>query len=520
MKLFVNPVRNSKMIWKKMKGIRSDQALSKISNVVNLIVFEFFIITFSFAEVRPPAAAGQFYPSEPEEISKMVEHFIAQASIKNIDGEIIALLVPHAGFVYSGSVAGWAYKNVAQKKFDKAVLVGASHYYPLKGAALYAEGSYSCLLKEFNIDENLAETLLKKSTLFEDLPEAHAREHSLEVQLPFLSKILPDIPIVPVIMNTEDIEICREVGEAIASAVQGKKVLLIASSDMSHYPKKETANKIDHTVLRALGTMDPSYLWITNRILLNRKEPNLSCTLCGEAAVLTVLFAAKKLGANRAVVLKYMNSGEVSYGDPSKVVGYGAVALIKSERGNASSPQPKLSIEEKKFLLNLAKNAIQKYEKTKSLPEFKLSQNVEMNLPSGVFVTLKKHGKLRGCIGSIQPQFTLTEAVIRSAISSAFEDHRFSPVQSEEIAELKVEISVIGRTRKVKNADVIRPYIDGVIVVQEGKSGLFLPSVWNEIYKKEDFLSELCEQKAGLDRNAWKDPKTELYVFTVDHFEE
>jgi hypothetical protein len=240
------------------------------------------------------------------------------------------------------------------------------------------------------------------------------------------------------------------------------------------------------------------------------------------------MYAAKELGADKAQILHYENSGDVT-GDRTRVVGYGAAAFYKKgtalESGkNKSKTEKKMSgfdISEKnqKELLKVARLSIENNLKTKQYSNYKTS-DPELLTPAAVFVTLTINGNLRGCIGTTEPHAPLYEAVNQLAVAAAVEDYRFAPLTLNELAKTRIEISVLSPLTKVASADEIKEGVNGVVVRRGGKSGLFLPQVWEQIPKKEEFLNELCWQKAGLEPAAWKDPQTELYTFTVFAFEE
>ena len=212
------------------------------------------------------------------------------------------------------------------------MLLGPAHREAVGGASVWSSGSFSTPLGEVSVDEKLARELLVASDLFEDSRSPHMAEHSLEVELPFLQETLKSFRIVPILMNTDNLEVCLQLGRALGKILAQRKALLVISSDLSHYPARETARRADRTSLLALERMDPEFLKQTSRILLERGEPELHCTFCGEAALLAGMEAVEALGAGRAELLKYANSAEVPNGDPKRVVGYAAVAFFRHPR--------------------------------------------------------------------------------------------------------------------------------------------------------------------------------------------
>lgn len=488
------------------------------------------------SDVRNPAVAGQFYPADAGELSETVDRFLGAVPAQNVSGTPVAILVPHAGYIFSGQTAAYAYKTISGKNIYNVVLIGNSHHFPLNTAAIYASGRFKTPLGEVEINKELAGKILANTKLAQDSTFPHNPEHSIEVQLPFLQRTLTNFKIVPILLGELSIEQCGELGSAIAKSINemglSQNTIIIASSDMSHYPSWANANMVDGAALKALEKFDPPVLKKTITNYLTSSIPNLSCVLCGEESVYTAMSAAKSLGANRVKVLKYTNSGETS-GDKSRVVGYGAVVFLKSEarKRPVQTAEQKSETEVRKMkeftvteknqkeLLKIARQSIEGFLKTGKMPKFDV-KDPELCAPSAVFVTLTKNKDLRGCIGTTAPQAPLYEAVSRMAVAAAFEDHRFSAVTPEELKDLHIEISVLSPMTRVKSADEIKQGTHGVVVRRGYRSGLFLPQVWEHFSKKDDFLNELCWQKAGLEPGAWKNPDTELYVFTVFAFEE
>ncbi|MBI5242234.1 MAG: AmmeMemoRadiSam system protein B [Elusimicrobia bacterium] len=469
------------------------------------------------AAKRPPAVAGGFYPGDAAELAKMVEGLLAATQAPKLGAPVIALLVPHAGYAFSAPVQAVGYK-AASDSYDVVAVFGAAHALRVPAAALYDIETFQTPLGDVPVDRNLTARLLQDKALFQDLPQAHAREHSVEVQLPFLIKRLrPGFKLLPILMNNDDPEVCARVGKAVAGALKGKKALIVVSSDLSHFPAGPLASKVDRATLLALERLDPDFFRRTSRILMGRGEKGLECTYCGEAGLLAAMSAARALGADRGSLLLYTNSAQTPLGESSRAVGYAAMAFIKSGKPPAS--EILLSPAQKKRLLKEARDVISLALEGKDI-EQALDADPALNLPSAAFVTLTEDGRLRGCIGTTEAQMTLKDSVAYGAYSAAFKDTRFRPVTKEELAKIHIEISMLSPSRPVKSHERIVPVKNGVILSQGARSGLFLPQVWEQLPKKEDFLAELCSQKAGLPTDCWKDPKTEFRVFTVAAFEE
>jgi len=429
----------------------------------------------------------------------------------------LALLVPHAGYEYSGRTAARAYGLLSPGRWDSVVVLGTGHYKEVEGAAIYP-GPYGTPEGSVPYDEGLARELLKEP-LFSLDPEAHLREHSVEVQVPFLRRRLGAFKLVAMVINTPDLEKARAIGRALAKAVRGRRALLVASSDLSHYPPALEARAVDQTTLEALATLDPDYFWLANRILLGRGIGGLDVAYCGQAAVAAVMVAAAGLGATEARVLELTNSGEAAPGHDSRVVGYAAVAFVRAGKKKPKAvfhlPEP-----EKQELLRLARRQISEYLATGTFLPVPLSANPRFNLPAAVFVTLRRRdGKLRGCVGSLEARESLAESVARNAVASAVADKRFPPLSAQELPEVRLSIDLLSRPAAVRGSSEIRPG-DGVILERDGRVGVFLPQVWETLSDKQRFLEELCSQKAELPRECYKEPRTRLKVFTADYFEE
>lgn len=280
--------------------------------------------------VRSPAVAGTFYPDSPEALSAQVGKFIDDAESTGTDGELIGLIAPHAGYVYSGHVAGHAYKQLLGQSFDTVVLLGLSHRYPIGTAAIYAHGAFRTPLGDIPIDEDLAADIMRLSGDLLDLPVAHADEHSLEVQLPFLQHLLSDFRIVPILLQDDSPENVIPLSQAITEATGDRSCLLIGSTDLCHYPTYQEARRSDQIVIDAIEHFDPDYLrQQMDEYMRVHPTENFHCMMCSTGAIYTTMQAAKALGGNRIAVLKAANSGDVPIGGRDQVVGYMAAGIYR-----------------------------------------------------------------------------------------------------------------------------------------------------------------------------------------------
>ncbi|MEA3560326.1 MAG: AmmeMemoRadiSam system protein B [Candidatus Omnitrophota bacterium] len=277
--------------------------------------------------IRHPVVSGIFYPSDARRLRLMIKNFLKAAGTVELEGELIALLVPHAGYKYSGSIAAWGYKLLEKNNFETIVILGPSHHLAHQGASIYNIGDYRTPLGIAKVNKKLCNEIIAEDEQISYYGPLHQREHSIEVEIPFLQVILQDFSLIPIVIGNRDIVTCKKLADALTRALKTKKVLFIASSDMSHYYEYAIANFIDEKTLRTIEKFSPSELM--------DKLNNGNVQLCGGSAVVTVMMAAKKFGADKVKVLKYANSGDTS-GEKNSVVGYTAVAFYKSSKKSVS----------------------------------------------------------------------------------------------------------------------------------------------------------------------------------------
>lgn len=469
--------------------------------------------------VRKPAMAGSWYPGTAKALSAEVDKYLEAAPISDQPGRLMALVSPHAGYMYSGPTAAYSYKNVAGMSAGTVVLVGPSHHAYFNGVAAYAAGVWETPLGEVQVDGELARAVIGQDPDYvKDQPSAHAQEHSLEIQLPFLQRALkPGFRIVPLMMFDHSLPACRRLATALAKAIGGRRdVLLVASTDLSHFHSDDKARKLDRTVADRVSRFDPEGL--------AADLESGKCEACGGGPVVAVMMAARELGADTAVVYRYQTSGDVS-GDRSQVVGYLAAGIYEAKNQNSKSKNQKaepgkLTAEERKELFRIARASVEAAVRDKPMPETSPLTPV-LGEKRGVFVTLKVRGQLRGCIGYIEAVKPLYRAAAEMAREAAVGDPRFPPVSEKELPLLEYEISVLTPKRQISDPKEFVTGKHGIIVERDGRSGVFLPQVAPEQgWDRETTLSYLCAHKAGLPADAWKDKRTKLYVFEAEVVEE
>ena len=467
-------------------------------------------------EIREPVFAGEWYPGQSDILSRDIRQYLQNVKEGKSEGEVVALVSPHAGYMFSGQVAAHAYQFIAGKSFDSVIVIGPSHRFPFKGASLWDRGGFRTPLGVVPVDTELSKKLMEKRKEIRFIPEAHSQEHSLEIQIPFLQIVLKSFKLIPIVMEPYwSWESCQSLASAIGETVRGKNVLLIASSDLSHFHSYDEAVKLDKILANHVDRFDPEGL--------NRDLKGGRCEACGGGGILTVMLAAQALGANQGKVLKTLNSGDVT-GDRSRVVGYAAGVFYKAVEGKEKMKEEKkvgidlgLNEEEKKTLHHVARTVIENKAKGKPAPDFKIESTI-LKENRGAFVTIHKKGELRGCIGYIEGHGPLYKTIEEMAEAAAFRDPRFTPVKEKELPELELEISVLTPLKKIKEAKEIQVGKHGIYIKKGWFSGLLLPQVATEYgWDHLTFLEHTC-QKAGLPSNAWKEKDTEIYIFSADIF--
>ncbi len=270
--------------------------------------------------IRKPAIAGSWYPGNPSILRKDIESYFASVPDLRLGGEIVGLIAPHAGYVYSGPVAAHAYNLVRDEKFAAVIVVGPSHRVAFHGVSIFGSGGYETPLGVVPVAEELAKDIKGFSSIVQEIPAAHLQEHSLEIQLPFLQVALGDFSFVPLVMGDQNESTCRDLAEAIHQAVGNKKVLIVASSDLSHFHNYHMAMQMDAIVLDHLQNADAAGL-------LENMDKGI-CEACGGGPMVVTMLVAGRLGAAKSRILQYANSGDIT-GEKSSVVGYGAVVYYK-----------------------------------------------------------------------------------------------------------------------------------------------------------------------------------------------
>jgi len=459
-------------------------------------------------EVRRAEWAGRLYPSSPGQLSAMLKDYLDKAEIDEVPSNIVALIAPHAGYIYSGHVAAYAFKAIKDMDLDTIVVVAFNHRKRYDAISVYDRGLFETPLGPLEVDRNLARKLILSHDKIYFNPEAFENEHSGEAMLPFIRYVFKDkkIKIVPLLVGYQTYENAEILGNSLYKVLKDKKnVMILGSTDMSHFHNYDEANKIDDHAIEILKELDPEALF--------EKAQTKECEFCGRGPVIATMIAAKMLGANSIKILKYANSGDVTSKKDS-VVGYLSAAFYKKEG------ERMLNDSQRKRLLEIARSSMESYARTKKMIDVKEDDPL-FNKTLGAFVSLHQNGELRGCIGNIIGTGPLCETIRNLAIESSAADPRFRPVTVSELDAIDLEISVLSELKKIDNPDEIKMGTHGVLVQSGFKSGVLLPQVATETgWSKEEFMSHLCVFKAGLPADAWKQGKIDIFIFTAEVFSE
>ncbi len=469
---------------------------------------------------RPAAFAGSFYPADQKRLESIIKNFGRQASMPDLEpsiegSDLRALIMPHAGYIYSGLTAAHGMMALEGRSYEKVVLLGPDHHLGFTGSAVTGFKFFDTPLGTIPVHPD-AQKLLSQPGLFDKYPLDNPKEHSLEVILPFLQVgLASSFSLVPVVVGKCDVEQTANAVEALLD----KETLLVVSSDLSHYLNYDAARKKD------LQTID-QILALDIKAFSSSKN-----SACGKnpLLVLMTIAAGKNL---KPVLLHYANSGDTA-GTKQQVVGYCAMAFFKKdnpEKQKASHKLHTVSAQQGLQLLRLARQTIGRKLKIQQEPVLVTDVYSDLTDPVynekfGTFVTIHLDGRLRGCIGSLEPERPLKDDVRANALNAAFKDPRFEPLTEPEFFKIRIEVSILSRPQTLSFSDgrdlvkKLRPGVDGVIIKKGMARATFLPQVWEQLPTPERFLSQLC-LKAGLPADEWENKSLTVQTYQVQYFEE
>jgi len=436
--------------------------------------------------IRNPYVAGYFYPASASEIRAMLARYMDKDAPKE---EAVGLLVPHAGYQYSGAVAGATISRINFK--DTFIIIGPTHTGQGKPFSVMVEGTWRTPLGEVEVDSELARKIVDLSEYAEEDYRAHREEHAVEVQLPFLQYIRPDVRIVPIILAGATSEIYKEIGRSIAGSIKelNREAVILASGDMTHREPQASAEEKDMKAVEAMLALDEDEL--------TRRYKDLRISMCAHGPVVTLIAAAKELGVGSAELVKYQTSGDAT-GDYDEVVGYAGVIFKKAGLHPIAA---------------LARETVETYVREGKKPAPPEELTPEMREKAGVFVSIHKLGALRGCIGTFEAQEeNVAGEIITNAVSSATRDPRFPPIAPDELKNLDYSVDVLTRPEPVEDESQLDPRKYGVIVEAGWRRGLLLPDL--EGVDTAAYQIDICRQKGGIS----PDEPVKLYRFEVKRY--
>lgn len=465
-------------------------------------------------DIRKPAVAGLWYPANRQKLEQVIEQLTVQARKTRItippNNQLKALILPHAGYIYSGLTAAHASLVLEGRRYRKVILLGPDHRVGFKNGAISDVKAYQTPLGLVRLHA-AAQKLRLHTGLFHPSRTSDRYEHSLEAIIPFLQAYLIEFELIPIVLGPSDIQQMADIIDPLLD----QDTLLVISSDLSHFLPYTAATERDRQTMDLILNQRPARL-------INREN-----SACGKIPILVLLELARRHQWN-SVLLHYSNSGDTA-GDKDRVVGYAAIAYFEESNPSGSTTVDRYNFSQKQGqdLIKLARLTIMDRLGVK-VDTTALAKDLAkpcFQKRCGSFVTLKKGGRLRGCIGNLSPKFTVREGIKRNSIDAAFHDPRFPPLKPDELENIKISVSILTQPQPLeytKSADLLaklRAHEDGVIIRKATAGATFLPQVWEQLPTPEKFLTHLC-LKAGLPSDAWQKSRLEVWTYQVQYFEE
>lgn len=464
---------------------------------------------------RRPYAAGRFYSDDKATLIKDVATLFDNCTKVDAPGEAVAIVVPHAGYVFSGEIAASAFRTTPSKgKYRNIFIIGSSHVAAFNGASVYSIGDYLTPMGRAVVNKEITNKLISASPLFRFPASFHDNDHNIEVQIPLIQHYYEDSPtIVPIIIGTDNRAIIKELALVLKEWFTPDNLFVI-SSDFSHYPTYDEANKVDALTANAFLSGDPNLFVSVIADNSRRGVKNLATSMCGWTSGLLLLELIAGDNSLSMIKVDYCNSGDSPYGEKDEVVGYNAIGVyadvtVKDDNETGLS----FSKEDKSLLFRIARESIEATlagREVEPIKEDQVPPTLKNNY--GAFVTLKIGDDLRGCIGQFVSNDPLFEAVQQSAVASAFEDPRFESLTEAEYKKVSIEITVIGPMKRINDIGEISLGMHGIYIKKGSRAGTMLPQVAIENgWDVEEFLSYTSKYKAGIGSDGWK--TAEIYVY-------
>jgi len=497
-------------------------------------------------KIRPPRFAQKdgFYTDDPVELAKQIAGFFTEAKRADIEGTIAAMICPHAGYVYSGAVAAAAYKQLEGLTYDTVVVISPSHRTFFRGASVFSGGAYRTPLGDVPLDLDFCGKLtsIDPDVALADIGHdatGGGYEHALEVHLPFLQIVLGQFALVPIVMGDQEYQTAKLLGELIARWATLGRTLIVASSDLAHGHSYSETKRMDETAAAAVEKFSPGRFY--DQLQAGAFEA------CGGGPITAAMIAAQGMGADLARVVCKSNSGDATGVKSGYIVGYLSAVMYGSRESvaehqrkiddhstardrrpshdNLEAGRRRASLQADQVLSDLERELLRTTAR-RSLDHSVKGARLECPAPPterlrqkrGLFVTLKLHGQLRGCVGYVRPYKPLLDAVWEMAESAALRDDRFIPVEPSEVDDLEVEITILSPLKRITNPNDVLVGRHGLLISRGHQSGVLLPQVPVENnWDRETFLVQTC-LKAGLPSDAWRDPRTVLEIFSAEVF--
>lgn len=472
-----------------------------------------FVMSKETQKTRKPAVAGSFYPASAKEIKSMLGGWLHPSGNDALTPPR-AIIVPHAGYVFSGEVAASAYNRIPPgHQYKRVFLLGPSHRAGFAGASVDTVYSFAeTPLGKVPIDISLGKRLISEGkgafTFWSEA--AHDGEHCLEVQLPFLQMVFGDVPpIVPIVIGTERLSVIQNIAKALEPYFNEDNLFII-SSDFSHYPSYEDARSSDLYLAETITTGGLEEFLKALRQIDKQDFPGQGTAACGACAIAVLLEMMDAQGRDSfsAEHVMYRNSGDSIYGDKDRVVGYNSIVFTSSDH------LFHFTQEEKEKMIATARSSIYSYLGLKYDGDDS-PVGVLKEKGYGVFVTLNLNGNLRGCIGRFTSPSSLHSTIREMARSAAFDDPRFPALSKKEAPEIEIEVSVLSPLKRIQSIDEFKLGRDGIYMIKGYNHGTFLPQVAKETgWNTEEFLGHCARDKAGIGYYGWKD--AELYTYQTE----
>jgi len=459
-------------------------------------------------EIREPAVAGKFYEKDPGLLRNEVQELFDGQESANSYADVRALILPHAGYVFSGQVAASALMKIDPEKHFKTIfLIASSHHFLFGNVSVYAGDAYRTPLGEVPVDKDVANKLIEKNDFVEYAPVVHRSEHGNEVQIPLLQYYLKySFKIVPIVITSQEPDTCKQLAKALEEYYQPEN-LFIVSSDFSHYPEYDIAVDVDAETAELICSKNAEKLYDAVKAFHDDGLPNLLTALCGWTSVLTLMHLAEDKKLQDFNRVTYANSGDSEYGSKQKVVGYWAIALI-----DKGKKEFEISHKAQEILLDAARHSIVCRVLGREKADLNTLRHDDVNANLGAFVSVYVNGDLRGCLGRFNPEKRLLETVSELAASAAKEDRRFESIKEHDLSGLSIEISVLSPMHKIDDVDEIELGKHGVLLRKGTATGTFLPQVASQTgWSLDEFLGHCAKEKARIGWDGWKN--ADIYVY-------